>query len=287
MSSLTVRIPNPHYALRHISVKALFYLALTAGAIVISIPGLWMVSASLMTSQELFSPQVRLFPSQLNIANYTEVFSRFHFGQYLLNSIIVTGTIILLNLLFCPLVGYSLAKFRFPGRNLLFTFILSTIMVPFTAILVPLYIIVRSLGWINSYQAMIVPFAMSATGIFLMRQFIFALPDDYTDAARIDGASELTIYWRIVLPICQPALVTLAILTFIGTWDEFLWVLIVTTADQMRTLPIGLAKFVEAYQTRWELMMAGATVAALPAVLAFLSMQRRFLTGMASLSGIK
>jgi multiple sugar transport system permease protein len=287
MSSVTLRIPNSDYAIRSITKKTLFYLALIAGAIFISIPTLWMVSASLMTSRELFSPQVRLFPSALIFTNYAEVFSRFNFGRYLLNSVFVTGTIIVLNLLFCPLVGYSLAKFQFPGRNLLFMFVLSTIMVPFTAILVPLYIIVRSLGWINSYQAMIVPFAMSATGIFLMRQFIFALPDDYTDAARIDGASEFTIYWRIVLPICQPALVTLAILTFIGTWDEFLWVLIVTTTEQMRTLPIGLAKFVEAYQTRWELMMAGATVAALPAVLAFVSMQRRFLTGMASLSGIK
>jgi multiple sugar transport system permease protein len=131
------------------------------------------------------------------------------------------------------------------------------------------------------------PFAVSAIGIFLMRQFMFAIPGDYIDAARIDGANELTIYWRVVMPICQPALVTLAILTFVGTWDEFLWVLVTTTSDQFRTLPIGLAKFVEAYQTRWELMMAGSVVAALPVLLVFIAMQRRFLAGMASLSGIK
>jgi multiple sugar transport system permease protein len=204
-----------------------------------------------------------------------------------MNSIIVTGSVVLLNLVFCPLVGYSLAKFDYPGKNILFVFILSTIMVPFTAILVPLYLIVRSLGWVNTYQALIFPFAMSAVGIFLMRQFMYAIPGDYMDAARMDGASEPTIYIRIVMPISQPAMVTLAILTFVGTWDEFLWVLVTTTGDQIRTLPIGLAKFVEAYQTRWELMMAGSVVAALPVLIVFVALQRRFLEGMASLSGLK
>jgi multiple sugar transport system permease protein len=260
---------------------------LALGAFIVSLPTIWMVSASFMTSQELFSPVVKLFPSTIQLQNYGEVFTRFHFSRYLINSLIVTGSIILLNLLFCPLVGYSLAKFRFPGKNVLFIFIMSTIMVPFTAILVPLYLIVRDFGWINTYQAMIVPFAMSAFGIFLMRQFMVAVPNDYTDAARIDGASELTIYFRIIIPISQPALITLAILTFIASWDDLLWVLIVTTGDQYRTLPIGLAKFVEAYQTRWELMMAGSVIAALPAILVFLALQRRFLAGFASLSGIK
>lgn len=287
MASLTLNRSGNAITIKNISARTVFYVALTLGAIFVSVPTLWMVSASFMTSAELFSPQVRLLPLELRLENYTEVFTRFNFGRYLLNSCIVTGSVIILNLIFCPLVGYSLAKFRYPGRNLLFIFVLSTIMVPFTAILVPLYLIVRTLGWINTYQGMIVPFAMSAFNIFLMRQFMTSIPDDYTDAARIDGANELTIYIRIILPICQPALVTLAILTFISNWDEFLWMLVVTTGDQFRTLPIGLAKFVEAYQTRWELMMAGSVVAALPAVLVFLAMQRRFLAGIASLSGIK
>ena len=287
MASITLATPKTSIALKKVPAAILFYGALTLGALFVSLPVLWMVSASFMTSAELFSPQVKLFPDMLQFSNYAEVFGRFNFGRYLLNSIIVTGSVIALNLIFSPLVGYSLAKFRFPGRNLLFMFVLSTVMVPFTAIMVPLFIIVRSLGWINTYQAMIIPFAMSAFGIFLMRQFMYAIPDDYIDAARIDGASEIGIYVRVVLPICQPALVTLGILTFVASWDELLWMLIVTTSEQLRTLPIGLAKFIEAYQTRWELMMAGSVVAALPAMLLFLAMQKRFLAGMASLSGLK
>jgi multiple sugar transport system permease protein len=278
---------NLSRTLSRFSGRTIFYVLLTLFAIFISLPTIYMFSASLMTSQELFSPSIKLFPSNPQFRNYVEVFNRFSFGRYLFNSIVVSGGVVILNLIFCPLVGYSLAKFSYPGRNVLFTFIMSTIMVPFTAILVPLYLIVRSLGWINTYQALIVPFAMSAVGIFLMRQFMFAIPNDYIDAARIDGASELTIYVRIVLPICQPPMVTLAILTFIGTWDELLWVLVTTTSDQLRTLPIGLAKFVEAYQTRWELIMTGSVVAALPMLLVFIVLQRRFLAGMASLSGLK
>jgi multiple sugar transport system permease protein len=290
MSSITVRIPQSQWAstkIKKLVSGSILHVLLAAGAIIFSVPMLWMVAASFMTTAELFSTQIRFFPSSIQFENYSEVFTRFNFQRYLLNSIIVTGTIILLNLVFCPLVGYSLAKFRYPGRNILFGFIMATVMVPFTAILIPLYLTVRSLGWINSYQAMIAPFAMSAFGIFLMRQFMRAIPDDYVDAARIDGASELLIYLRVVLPISQPALVTLALITFIGNWDELLWPLIVTNSDALRTLPIGLTKFVEAYQTRWELMMAGSVVAALPAVGVFLLMQRRFLAGMASLSGLK
>lgn len=278
---------NGKITVGEISGKTLFYIALTAAALFISIPSLWMLSASFMTSTELFSPDVALFPSELRLENYTTVFQEFNFGRYLWNSIFVTGSIILLNLTFCPMIGYSLAKFEYPGREILFLFIMATVMVPFAAILVPLYLIVRDFGWINTYQAMIVPFAMTAIGIFLMRQFSYGIPDDYIEAARLDGASELGIYARIVLPLMQPALVTLAIITFILVWDEFLWVLVVTTTDQYRTLPIGLANFKEAYETRWELIMAGSVVAATPAVLVFMALQRRFLEGIASLSGMK
>ena len=145
----------------------------------------------------------------------------------------------------------------------------------------------RSLDWVDTYQGLIVPFTMSAFGIFLMRQFMLGVPDDYLDAARIDGASELGIFFRIVIPLSRPALVTLAIVTFVINWDEFLWPLVVTTTNNYRTLPIGLAKFLEAYDNEWHLLMAGAVVAALPLVLLFLVMQRRFLEGMAGLSGLK
>ena len=291
MTTLNLRLSKT-FNLKRLKAKniipsLLFYGLLSLGAIFISVPIIWMVSASFMTTNEIFSPQIKLFPDSLRLNNFVTVFTEFNFARYLLNSIIVTGSIILLNLIFCPLVGYSLAKFQYPGRNLLFTFIMATVMVPFTAILIPLYLISRSLGWIDTYPAMIIPFAMSAFGIFLMRQFMHAIPDDYIDAARLDGASEFRIFLSVIVPISQPALITLALITFIANWDELLWPLIITNSDALRTLPIGLTKFVEAYQTRWELMMAGSVVAAMPAVLIFVLMQRRFLAGMASLSGLK
>lgn len=266
---------------------SLAQLGIFAGAIVISMPALYMVSASLMSSQDFFAAQVRLLPSSLYLQNYVEVFSVFNFGNYLKNSFIVTGAVVLLNLIFTPMVGYSLAKFDFPGKTVLLLFVLATIMIPFTAILIPLFLIIRSFGWVNSYPGLVMPFAMSAFGVFLMRQFILAVPDDYIDAGRIDGASELRIYFQIVVPLIQPALITLAIVVFVASWDEFLWMLIVTTGDALRTLPVGLAKFVEQYRTRYELMMAGSVVAAAPVVLLFLAVQRRFLQGMAGLSGLK
>jgi len=262
-------------------------LGLLAGAIFIMAPALYMLSASFMTSSEIFSTQVKFLPASLNWENYVEVFARFNFLRYLSNSVLVTGAVVILNLVFSPMVGYSLAKFNYPGKNVLLLFILATVMVPFTAILIPLFLIIRNFGWVNTYQGLIMPFAMSAFGVFLMRQFMLGVPDDYIDAGRIDGASEGRIYFQIVLPLIQPALITLAIVVFVANWDEFLWMLVVTTGDALRTLPVGLAKFREQYTTRYELMMAGSVIAAAPVVLLFLAVQRRFLQGMAGLSGLK
>jgi multiple sugar transport system permease protein len=267
--------------------KLLMQLALLLGAVFVSMPVIYMVSASLMTSQELFATRVHLIPDAPTLNNYVVAFTEFNFGRYLTNSIFVTSMVVILNLIFSPMIGYSLAKFDYPGKNVLLLFILATVMVPFTAILIPLFLIIRGLDWVNTYQALIVPFAMSAFGVFLMRQFMLAVPDDYIDAGRIDGAGEFRIYFRIVLPLIQPALVTLAIVVFVGNWDEFLWMLVVTTGDALRTLPVGLAKFVEQYRTRYELMMAGSVIAAAPVVIMFLLLQRRFLQGMAGLSGLK
>jgi multiple sugar transport system permease protein len=264
-----------------------FYVALTLGLLVFLLPALWMVSASLMERADLLSSPAKLLPPRVRLQNYVEIFTEFDLGHYFFNSVFVTGSIVVLNVLFCSMVGYSLAKFDYPGKNLIFSFIMVTIMVPFSAILIPLYLIVRSFDWINTYQAQIAPFAMTALGVFLMRQFLMAIPDDYIDAARVDGASELGIFFRIVLPLSGPALTTLAILTFVSYWDEFLWPLVVTTTDQYRPLTVGLARFQEQYQTQWHLLMAGAVVAALPVVLLFLVLQRRFFAAMGGLSGLK
>ncbi len=267
--------------------QLLMHTLLLIGAIIVSVPAIYMLSTSFMSSKELFQGGFHLLPTTLRLDNYIEVFEKFNFGRYLGNSIFVTSCVVLLNLLFSPMVGYSLAKFDYPGKSVLLVFILATVMVPFAAILIPLFLIIRALDWVNSYQALIVPFAMSAFGVFLMRQFMLAVPDDYLDAGRMDGAGEFRIYFRIVLPLIQPALITLAIVVFVANWDEFLWMLVVTVGDNLRTLPVGLAKFVEQYRTRYELMMAGSVIAAAPVVLLFLTLQRRFLQGMAGLSGLK
>jgi len=240
-----------------------------------------------MTLQDVRATPVHILPPTWHPENYVDLFTRFRVGRYLTNSVIVTGVVVLLNIVFSTLAGYSLAKYDFPGRNLIFGFILSTIMVPFAVILIPLYLIVRTFGWVNTYQGLIMPFALSAFGIFLMRQYMLALPNEYLDAARIDGASEITIFWRIVMPLARPAVITLAIVTFVGNWDEFLWPLIVATEDRYRTLPVGLAAFLQDYQNEWHLLMAGAVVAATPVVLLFLLMQGRFLESMAGLSGLR
>ena len=268
--------------------SVLLYAGLAAVGVVFVAPVLWMVSASFMTRADITASPVNLLPPDWRPENYREIFTGgVRLGRYFANSVLVTSAVVVLNVLFCSLTGYSLAKFRYPGRNLIFSSIMATIMVPFNVIVIPLYLIVRQLGWIDTYQALIVPFAMSAFGIFLMRQFIASIPDDYIAAARVDGASEPRIFVQIILPLSRPAMTTLAILTFVQNWDEFLWPLVVISGDDRRTLPIGLAKFLGQYENQWHLLMAGSVVAALPVVVLFLALQRRFLESLGGLSGIK
>jgi multiple sugar transport system permease protein len=264
------------------------YATLAFVSVVLVAPVLWLVSASFMTRADITETPIHLVPPEWRPQNYVDIFrGGANLGRYFVNSLIVTSSVVVLNVFFCSLTGYSLAKFRYPGRNLIFTGIMGTIMVPFNVIVVPLYLIVRQFGWIDTYQALIVPYGMSAFGIFLMRQFIAGIPDDYIAAARVDGASEPRIFLQIILPLARPAITTLAILTFVANWDEFLWPLVVINSDAHRTLPIGLARFLGQYENQWHLLMAGSVIAALPVVILFLGMQRRFLESLGALSGIK
>ena len=256
-------------------------------AVVAVFPVLYMFSASLMQPEQVGSTPLQLLPHPVRWRNFGDIFSQFNIGHYLVNSVFVAACVVLLNLFFCSLTGYSLAKFRFPGQKLIFGFILSTIMVPFNVIIVPLYVVIRSLGWINTPQALIAPFAISAFGVFLMRQFIVAIPDDYLDAARVDGAHEVGIYWRIVIPLSRAGLMTLAILIFVDNWDQFLWPLIVLNSDTWKTLPLGLAQFLSEYGSAWNLLMAAAVLATLPVLLVFVLMQRGFMQGFSGLAGLK
>jgi multiple sugar transport system permease protein len=267
--------------------RLVMHVTLLAGVVIVSFPTFWMFSASLMTRAEIFDPTRGLLPTTWQFDNYLAIFRDFNFGTFITNSMIITGSVVLLNLLLCSMAGYGLAKFEFPGRNLLFLFIVSTIFIPFTVIMIPLYLMVRGLGWINTYQGLIMPFAVIGFGVFLMRQYMSTLNDEYLDAARVDGASEWRIYWSIVLPLMRPALVTLAVLVFITNWDEFLGPLVVATDDSRRPLTIGLARFLEQYQNEWHLLMAGAVVAALPPLLLFVALRRYFLASLGGVGGVK
>ena len=267
--------------------EIVFHLLMLLGAFILVAPVLWMISASFMSRKDILSTPINYFPPDWNPQNYQEIFVRFNLGQFLFNSVIVTTAVVVLSVFLAASVGYGFAKFKFPGREGIFILFLTTIMVPFTVIMIPLFNLMKTLEWINTYQGLIAPFAMSGLGVFLMRQFMLGIPNEYIDAARIDGASEINIFIRIILPLSRPAMVTLAIFTYISSWDEFLWPLIITTTEDFRTLPIGLSKFLEQYSNQWHLLMAGATVAALPVIIAFFSMQKQFLESGGSLAGLK
>src|SRR5690606_324289 len=262
------------------------YVVLIVVSAVTVVPLLYMGALSLQTEAETLSADPVLWPQTPQFGNYTELFERAPFGHFIVNSLVVAGGITLAHLIFDPLVGYVFAKFRFPLRNTLFMAFLATLMMPLFVRMIPLYVMMSNLGWLNSYQALIVPFLMDAFGIFLMRQFIQPIPDDLIQAARIDGASELRIYARVILPQVKPALAVLGLFTFVFQWNEFLWPLIATTTEQMRTIPVGLTLFNQEYFTLWHLTAAGSVILFVPTVLLFLFSQRYFVRGI-TLSGLK
>jgi multiple sugar transport system permease protein len=262
------------------------YAVVLLGAAAVAVPIYWMFTSALKTSPEILAIPIRWVPSQPRFNNFTDAWNSAPFFHYLFNSLFVGLAVTLSTLFFASLTGHALAKFSFPGRDVCFGFVLSTMMIPFSVIIIPLFVLVRDLGWMNSYYALIVPAGVSAFGIFLMRQFIMTLPDELLDAARIDGASEPSIFRVIVLPLTKPALATLALLTFMNNWDSFLWPLVVTTGDAYRTLPVGLAAFQTQYVTHYEWIMAVATLVTLPVFALFLGLQRYFVQGIV-MSGLK
>mgnify|MGYP005844711653 CR=1 FL=1 len=263
-----------------------FYTVMITGAIIICLPLFWMVSSSLKAPNQLFTIPIEWIPYAFRWENYIDAWNTAPFGRYFFNSIFVSVTTTLLNLFFCSLAGFAFAKYRFPGRNILFLFILATMMIPFHVIVVPLFTLMRDLKWLNSYAALIVPGAMSAFGIFLMRQFILALPEELFDAARIDGASEFGIYLRVVLPLSTGPLAALAVFVFLDNWNSLLWPLVTTTRDELRTVAVGLTQFQTVHGTKYHLMMAASTLVVIPMLVVFFFLQRHFIRGVA-LSGIK
>ena len=262
------------------------YTLLIAASAVTMLPLLYMISLALQTEAESLAGEPVLWPASPQFGNFATLFETAPFGNFIVNSFVVAGAITLSHLIFDPLVGYVFAKFRFPLRNTLFTLLLATMAVPFFVRMIPLYAMMSNLGWLNSYQALITPFLMDAFGIFLLRQFIAPIPDELIQAARIDGASELGIYRRIVLPQVRPALAVLGVFTFVFQWNEFLWPLVATTTEDMRTIPVGLTLFSQEHFTIWNLTAAGSVLLFIPTALLFLFSQRYFVRGI-TLTGMR
>jgi multiple sugar transport system permease protein len=274
--------------LRRLKDEWLAHLVLFLACAIIIMPLAWMVLTATKTHEQVFSqPPWWIPPHPVLMENIRNVFARIDFGRYLLNSIVVATSITLLDLFFSTLAGYALAKYDFPGKKLIFGMIIMTMMVPFIVIVIPQYILVRDLGWLDSYQGLIVPFAISSFGIFLMRQALAGTPDEYIDAARIDGAGEWRILFQIVVPMHVPALVSLAILRFLGEWDSLLWPLVATNSSQMRTMSLGMALMQDdRYGTDLPTLMAAATMALAPVVIVYAFLQRYFIKSV-SASGLK
>ena len=265
----------------------LTYLILTAIALLTLFPLLWLISTSLKSpSENLLQTPPQLIPSQPTLNNYSRVWQSLPFGQYLYNSFIVSILTVGLNLLFCSLAAYPLARLSFVGRNFIFIAIVTTIMIPFQIVMIPLYILTVQLGLTNSYLGMIFPSLASAFGIFLLRQAFLGVPKELEEAARLDGTSELGLWWFIMLPAIKPALITLAIFVFIGAWSDFLWPLIVIQDESLYTLPLGVSKLAGTFSLDWRLVAAGSIISIAPVLLFFLFLQR-FIVPTDTGSGVK
>lgn len=260
-------------------------VALVGGALIL-LPFVWMVATSFKTEGEIFSAPYRLFSPHPTGQAYVDVWRRIPFGRFFFNSVVFAGSVTLISLFFDSLAAYAFARLRFPGRDVLFWVVLAVLMVPFQITLIPLFLNVFHLGWLDTYQGLIVPRATNAFGIFLLRQFFISLPPELDDAARVDGASEFRIYAQIILPLSGPALATLAVFHFMYNWNDFLWPLIITSSPDMRTVPAGLTLFMGTHVIEHPILMAGATISLLPLAIAFLFLQRYFVRGVA-MTGLK
>jgi len=258
------------------------YIIIIFGAFWMILPFFWLFSASLMTPQELLAFPPKILPSSPQWQNYVEVIKKIPMLLYYKNSLIVALSVTASVLLTSSLAGYSFAKLKFPGKEVLFRFVLSTMMFPVFIFLIPIYYLMKLFGWLDNYLSLITPFIASGYGIFLIRQFILTIPDELLDSARIDGASEFIIYLIIILPLLKPALATLAILTFIGQWNSFLWPLIITTsAPNLTTLPVGISRLSLAFATAetQHLILAALVLEVIPTTLLFLFLQRYYIKG--------
>ncbi len=266
------------------------YSVLIIGAVSMILPFLWMTTTSLKTLDAIFiQPKnwIQMFvPTMFKWENYTEAFKVVPFAKFYMNSIFVGLAVTIGQVFTSSMAAYAFSRLNFPGRDKLFFAYLATMMIPGSVTMIPVYVLMRLFGWVDTYKALIIPMIFSAYGTFMLRQFFMTLPKDLEDAAKIDGCGFFRIFWTIILPLSKPALATLTVFTFMGNWGNFMWPLLVTNSDNMRTLPIGLESFKTQYSTDWHLLMAGSVMAMLPIVIIFIFTQRYFVESI-KLSGVK
>ena len=267
--------------------KLVLYVLLFGGLLFVVGPFVWMLLSSFKPEGEIRANPPTWWPNDPSFANYGNLFDRLDFPTFFTNSAIVAVVTTVGNLLFCSAAGYALAKIPFAGKKILLGIVLGTLMVPSIVTMVPLFVLSSNLGLVNTLAGLILPFLAQAFGVFLMRQFIQSIPDDLLEAARIDGANELRIFWQIVLPLCRPALATLGILTFLASWNNFLWPLVAATGEETYTLPVALALYaIGQNRTEYDLLLPGAVVVVVPVLVVFILLQRHFVRGIAT-TGLK
>lgn len=266
--------------------KALVYVLMILGALIMLVPFLWMLSTSLKDQAQLFAWPPNWLPSPVVWTNYSEVLGKINFGLYGFNTLKITLAVTLGRLLICSMAGYAFARMKFPGKDFLFVITLATMMISSQITLIPNFIIMRNLGLVNTHLGVILPQLADGFGIFLMRQFFLTFPFELEDAAKLDGCNPMMFYWKILIPNSKPILATLAVMTFQGVWNDFLWPLVMLTSPAKRTLAVALSYLVGQYTTRWEIQMAGSVLTVLPVIVLFFLLQKYFVQSI-KMTGLK
>ncbi|SFL64602.1 carbohydrate ABC transporter permease [Halanaerobium salsuginis] len=266
--------------------KTIIYIVLIIGGLTMVLPFIWMLSTSLKSLNEVFSFPPTIFGDKIVWQNYLKVSDRFPFIKFFFNSLKISIIVVVAQVLTSSMAGFAFARMKFPGKDIIFALYLATLIVPFHVLLVPTFILMRELGWVDTHLSLIVPSLVSAFGTFLMRQFFLTIPESLEEAARIDGCTPFGIFFRIFLPLSKPALATLSIFTYMGIWNDFIRPLVFINTTSKMTLPLGLASMQGLYSTNWPVLMAGTVISLLPILIAFLFAQEYFVKGV-TLSGLK
>jgi len=266
--------------------KGTIYLLLSLGAILMLLPFVWMLSTSLKPANEVMAMPPVWIPSEFNWGNYLQALKIAPFDRYFVNSVIVTVLSTIGELITTILAAYAFSKMKFYGKNIIFAVLLGTMMVPTEVLLIPNFVTLSNLGWIDTYAGLVVPWTASVFAIFLLRQFFLGIPDELSYAAKVDGCSEFKFLWYVMVPLTRPALITITLLKVIGSWNAFLWPLIVTNSQEMRTLPVGLTAFTTEAGIKYELLMAASAMVIIPMIILFFFMQKYVVAGVTR-SGIK